>query len=143
MSDDLLNFARNNPRVVAQVLLSLVALASPLHSVWLTLSRATLNTLALVLVLNIVVYLLAHFFISAPAEKKPRRQSTPDMRLAAQTRAASTRQTNTSNAAHAASYRELASDMFGTAALPHDAPFADFKRRHELAARRLLPQLFA
>ena len=93
--DDMLNFARNNPCVVAQVLLSLVALASPLHSVWLTLSRATLNTLALVLVLNIVVYLLAHFFISAPAEKKPRRQSTPDMRLAAQTRAASTRQTNT------------------------------------------------
>ena len=138
MSDDLLNFARNNPRVVAQVLLSLVALASPLHSVWLTLSRATLNTLALVLVLNIVVHLLA-----LPAEKKPRCQSTPDMRLAAQTRAASTRQTNTSNAAHAASYRELASDMFGTAALPHDAPFADFKRRHELAARRLLPQLFA
>jgi len=82
-------------------------------------------------------------FISVPAEKKPRCQSTPDMRLAAQTRAASTRQTNTSNAAHAASYRELASDMFGTAALPHDAPFADFKRRHELVARRLLPQLFA
>ena len=142
MSDDMLNFAKSNPRVVAQVLLSLVALASPLHSVWLTLSRATLNTLALVLVLNIVVYLLAHFFISAP-EKKQRRQSTPDMRLAAQTRAASTRQTNTSNAAHAASYRELASDMFGSAALPNDTPFADFKRRHELAARRLLPQLFA
>ena len=80
---------------LSQVLLSLVALASPLQSAWLTLSRATLNTLALVLVLNIVVYLLAHFFISAPAEKKPRRQSTPDMRLAAQTRAASTRQTNT------------------------------------------------
>ena len=33
--DDMLNFARNNPCVVAQVLLSLVALASPLHSVWL------------------------------------------------------------------------------------------------------------
>ena len=59
LSDDMLDIARNNPRVVAQVLLSLVALASPLHSVWLTLSRATLNTLALVLVLNIVVHLLA------------------------------------------------------------------------------------
>ena len=46
------------------------------------------------------------------------------MRLAAQTRAASTRQTNA-----AASYREQAIDMFGTAALPSDTPFADFKRR--------------
>ena len=115
----------SNPEV-AQVLLSVVAL---LHSVWLELSQAKPNALAvmLVLVLNIVVFLLAHFgsaHASARAARRRHRQST-------------------SNAAHAAFYRELASDMFGTAALPHDTLFADFKRRHELAARRLLPQLFA
>jgi hypothetical protein len=146
MSDDMkkiVDFVKNNPRVMAQVLLSLLALASPLYSVVLTLSRATLNAFALVLVLNIVVYLLSHFFVSTNMEKKPRRQSTPDLRIATQTRAANTKQTNASNAQHAAAYKELASDMFGTSALNDSTTFLDLKRRHELTARRLLPQLFA
>jgi hypothetical protein len=88
-----------------------------LYSVVLTLSRATLNAFALVLVLNIVVYLQKHFFVSTNSEKKLRRQSTPDLRIATQTRAANTKQTNASNAQHAAAYKELASDMFGTSAL--------------------------
>ena len=136
-----MDFVKNNPRIVAQVVLSLVALASPLYSVVLTLSRATLNAFALVLVLNIVVYLLAQFL--GDKGKKQRRQSTPDQLIAAQTRAATTRQTNASNATHAAAYREVARDMFGASALNDSTTFQDFKRRHELAARRLLPQLFA
>jgi hypothetical protein len=103
---------------------------SPRHS---TLSRATLNAFALLIVLNIVVYLHG---------EEAARQSTPDLRLAAQTRAANTRQTNTSNVAHAAAYKELASDMFGTSALNDSTILPRFKRRHELSARRLMPQSF-
>jgi hypothetical protein len=100
MSEDMLNFAKSNPKLA--------------H---------VLETLVLVLVLT----LLAHFKSAHDRDRAARRR----------------RRQSTSNAAHAAFYRELASDMFGTAALPHDTLFADFKRRHELAARRLLPQLFA
>jgi hypothetical protein len=48
-----MDFVKNNTRVVAQVLLSLVALPSLLYSVWNTLSRATLNAFALVFVLHV------------------------------------------------------------------------------------------
>jgi len=59
---------------VAQVLPSLRALASPLYSVWNTLSRTTLNAFALVLVLPFV-NLLSHFCPST--EKTPRRHPRP------------------------------------------------------------------
>ena len=75
MSDDMkkiVDFVKNNPRVMAQVLLSLLALASPLYSVWNTLSRATLNAFALVLVLPFVNF-LSHFCPST--EKTPTRNS--------------------------------------------------------------------
>ena len=45
---------RNNPSIVAQVLLSLIALASPLYSFWKTLLCATLYAFAPLLVFNIV-----------------------------------------------------------------------------------------
>ena len=96
MSDDMkkiVDFVKNNPCVMAQVLLSMLALASPLYSVVLTLSRATLNAFALVLVLNIVVYLLSHFFVTrtrkrsravsprptcaSPRRRVPRTQNRP------------------------------------------------------------------
>jgi len=65
---------REQPARVAQVLPSLRALASPLYSVWNTLSRATLNAFALVLVLP-SVNLLSHFCPST--EKTPRRHPRP------------------------------------------------------------------
>jgi len=75
MADDLKNgVRREQPARVAQVLPSLRALASPLYSVWNTLSRATLNAFALVLVLPFV-NLLSHFCPST--EKTPRRHPRP------------------------------------------------------------------
>jgi hypothetical protein len=44
--------------------------------------------------------------------------------------------------AHAAAYKELASDMFGTSALNDSTILPRFKRRHELSARHLIPQSF-
>jgi hypothetical protein len=94
MSDDMLNFARNNPRVMAQVLLSLVALASPLHSVWLTLSRATLNAYALVLVLTIVVISCRTSFASnRRSAVRPRPTCASPRRRALRTRGRPTRAT--------------------------------------------------
>jgi hypothetical protein len=75
---------REQPARVAQVLPSLRALASPLYSVWNTLSRATLNAFALVLVLPFV-NLLSHFCPSTE-KKDAAPPSTPDLKLAAQTR---------------------------------------------------------
>jgi hypothetical protein len=51
----------NNQRLVAQLLLSALVLSQPLYSVYLTLSHATLNAFALVLVVKIVVALLFAF----------------------------------------------------------------------------------
>ena len=46
------------------------------------------------------------------------------------------------DAQYAAEYKELARDMFGDNALNGRTTFLDFKRRHELNVRRLLPELF-
>ena len=54
----MVDFAKNN-RQIAQILLLLIAMNSPLNFDWKMLLRATLKALALVL--NVVVYLIAHF----------------------------------------------------------------------------------
>ena len=121
----------NNQRLMAQPLLSVLVLSQPLYSVYLTLSHATLNAFALVLVVIIVV---AQLF-APQAGKKKRHQSTPEVFLTAKTRAS--RRTNAALTTPR-SPKELVSELFQPSAMS----LAVFKRRHELCARRLIPQLF-
>jgi len=121
----------NNQHLVAQLLHSALVLSQPLYSVYLTLSHATLNAFALVLVVKIVV---AQLF-APQAGKTKRRQSTPEVVLMAKTRAV---ETHRRGARNAALVTELVSKLFQPSAMP----LADFKRRHVLFARRLMPQLF-
>ena len=85
----------NNQHLVAQLLHSALVLSQPLYSVYLTLSHATLNAFALVLVVKIVV---AQLF-APQAGKTKRRQSTPEVVLMAKTRAVETHRRGARNAA--------------------------------------------
>ena len=115
----------NNQHLVAQLLHSALVLSQPLYSVYLTLSHATLNAFALVLVVKIVV---AQLF-APQAGKTKQRQSTPEVVLMAKTRAVETHRRGARNAAL------VVSKLFQPSAMP----LADFKRRHVLFARRLMP----
>jgi len=77
-------------------------LSQPLYSVYLTLLHATLNAFALALVVKIVVALL----LAPQAGKKKRRQSTPEVFLAAKTRAVETHRRGARNAALAHGARQ-------------------------------------
>ena len=92
----------NNQRLVAQLLLSALVNSQPLYSVYLTLSHATLYAFALVLVVKIVVALL----LAPQAGKTKRRQSTPEVFLAAKTRAVETHRRGARNAALANGARQ-------------------------------------